>query len=451
MEYIPIYFLYALIFVLFLLKPKIGLLCFIFVISFDNFFYWEGLGIKIKIYQVFLIAGLLTFLFMNLLGKAKIKKDVIFVFLIAYWAVGFISLKNSRYKTDAYIILIIELISILIYFLVVQMLRNRKLIKAALMAILLSGNFVALLSIYQVIAYNMGLPSGVIQTDFFFWGRPVGTFYESNYLGAYSLSIALIIIGFLLSQQKEINRVYLGVSLVLQFLALLLSMTRGAWLGLFFGFLILYLLFRFVEKKRYGFRFVNLAVISLFLFLIPSLMIYFISPSFSEDTWARFSSFGSMNFEPTSYSPEGVRWGKMVQTFNAIKDKPLFGYGPGQAGMLAEEYSWYRLDVDYLRRGAGSANFFLGITFQRGLLGLLLFVPVLVILCQKTFRALKTLSDDFMKTLLRSVFLAFSGVLFTFMFSDNHLLAFFWLYLGLMVSIINLNPVSQNRMNRVKP
>jgi putative inorganic carbon (HCO3(-)) transporter len=336
----------------------------------------------------------------------------------------------------------------LIYFLVVQMLRNRKLIKAALMAILLSGNFVALLSIFQVVAYNLGLPSKVIQTDYFFWGRPVGTFYESNYLGAYSLSVALIIIGLLLSQQKEISRVYLGVSLILQLLTLLLSMTRGAWLGLFFAFFLLYLLLRFVERQKSGFRFVNLAAISLFVLLIPSLFSYFVSPSFSENIWARFSSFGSLNFEPLSYSPEAVRWGKMLQTIDAIKNEPLFGFGPGQAGMLAEEYEWYQLEVDYMRRGAGSANFFLGITFQRGLLGLLLFVPVLVILCQKTFRALKTISDDFMKTVLRSVFVAFSGVLFTFMFSDNHLLAFFWLYLGLIVSITNLSPKERAHMNK---
>jgi putative inorganic carbon (HCO3(-)) transporter len=447
MEYIPIIFLYTLILALFLVKPKIGFLGFIFFISFDNYLFWNGFGVKIKIYQVFLLGGLMAFLLMNFLMKAKIKKDTIFLLLLIYWAAGFISLKNAPNKTDAYIILIVELVSILIYFLVIQMLRDRSLIKATLMTILLSGNFVALLSIYQVIAYNLGLPSRVIQTNQFFWGRPVGTFYESNYLGAYSLSIVLIIIGLLLSNQKEISRVYLGISLMMQLLTLLLSMTRGAWLGLFFGFFLLYLLLRYVEKQKKGFRFVNLAVVTLFLFLVPSLLVYFFAPSFSEKTWNRFSPFQSLNFQPASYSPEAIRWKKMTGTFESIKSSPLIGFGPGQAGMISGEQVWYQPEVDYLRRGTGSANLFLGIMFQRGLLGLMLFIPVLVIFFKRAFHALKNMPDDFLKTVLRSIFVAFCAVFFTFMFTDNHLLAFFWVYLGIVVSIINIASRSNENLS----
>lgn len=448
MEYIPIIVLYSLIFALFLIKPKIGFLGFIFFVSFDNFLFWDGLGVKIKIYQVFLLAGLLAFLFMNFLMKAKIKKDSIFLFLLMYWVVGFISLKNAPNKTDAYIILAVELVSILIYFLIIQMLRDRGLVKATLLAILLSGNFVALFSIYQVIAYNLGLPSHVIQTNQFLWGRPVGTFYESNYLGAYSLSIVLIIVCLLLSKQREVGRIYLYVSLMLQLLALLLSMTRGAWLGLFFGFFLLFLLLRYIEKQKKGFRFVNLAVVTLFIFLIPSLLVYFFAPSFSEKAWARFSPFQSLNFQTSSYSPEAVRWRKITGTLESIKSKPLLGFGPGQAGMISGDQGWYQPEIDYLRRGAGSANFFLGVMFQRGLLGLLLFIPVLVIFFKKTIRALRNMPDDFLKTVLRSIFVGFCGVFFTFMFTDNHLLAFFWAYIGIIISLINLAPTGQESLNK---
>jgi hypothetical protein len=204
---------------------------------------------------------------------------------------------------------------------------------------------------------------------------------------------------------------------------------------------------RFVEKQKRGFRFVNLAVVTLFIFLIPSLLVYFFAPSFSEKTWTRFSSFQSFNFELTSYSPEAVRWRKMVGTFESIKSQPLIGFGPGQAGMISGEQRWYQPEIDYLRRGAGSANFFLGVVFQRGLVGLTLFIPVLIIFFRKTFRALKSMPDDFFKTVLRSIFVGFCGVFFTFMFTDNHLLAFFWVYLGLIISIINLAQVGQKKLN----
>jgi uncharacterized membrane protein SpoIIM required for sporulation len=48
------------------------------------------------------------------------------------------------------------------------------------------------------------------------------------------------------------------------------------------------------------------------------------------------------------------------------------------------------------------------------------------------------MTDEFLQTALVSIFLGFSGVFFTFMITDNHLLAFFWIYMGLMIGIVNL-------------
>jgi O-antigen ligase len=420
------------------LKPRIGFLCFVFAASFDNFLYYDILGFKIKLYQVFLISGLLGFLLANLLMRAKIRKDAVFLLLVSYWAVGFISLQNAEIKTDAYVILTIELISILIYFLVVQAVRDREIVRKALLAIIHSGTFVALFSIFQVVTYNLGLLSMVMHTRQFFWGRPMGTFYESNYLGAYSLSVSLILIGLLISRQKEINPLYLVFSLSLQLVSLLLSMTRGAWLGLPFGLIVLFLLIRFMKKKQWGLRWMTMAAVSIGAIFLLIIALYFLVPSVSDVIWERLTSFGSMNLNPQSYSAEGVRWGKMQQMIEVIPERPILGFGPGQAGMLVGEYTWYDPDVDYLRRGAGSPNLFFGIVFQRGFLGFFLFCVFLAVFLKKILGTMRKMTDEFLQTALVSIFLGFSGVFFTFMITDNHLLAFFWIYMGLMIGIVNL-------------
>jgi O-antigen ligase len=444
LEYIPILLLYALIFLLFLLKPRIGFLCFVFTASFDNFLYGDAFGFKIKVYQIFLFSGLLTFLLANLLMKAKIQKDGIVLLLLSYWAVGFISLRNAENKTDSYIILTIELIAILIYFLVVQAVRDREIVRKALLAIIHSGTFVALLSIFQVVTYNLGLLSMVMHTRQFSWGRPMGTFFESNYLGAYSLSISLIIIGLLVSRQREINPIYLVISLFLQLVTLLLSMTRGAWLGLPFGLIVLFLLIRVMKKEEWGLRWITTAFLSIGVIFLLTVSVYFLVPSAPDVIWERLKSFSALNLEPESYSAESVRWGKMLQIIDVIPDRPFLGFGPGQAGMLIGEYRWYDPDIDYLRRGAGSPNLFFGIIFQRGFLGFFLFCSFLALFLKRILGSLRRITDDFLQTALMSIFLGFSGVFFTFMITDNHLLAFFWIYMGLMIGIVNIASADQD-------
>ena len=447
MEYLTVILLAAAIFVFYLLEPKAGFIAFIFASSFDNFLYWDGLGFKVKIYQVFLLSGLFTFLMMNLLSKAKIKKDNLFFLLLLYWSCGFISLKNAGNMTDAFIILAVELISMLIYFLVIQTVRTEKLIINTLKAILLSGNFVALYGIFQVIGYNLGLKTQVMDTQTYSWGRPTGTFYESNYLGAYSLSIALILLSLLSSKLELFKKNYLRASLFLQLVSLILSMTRGAWAGLIFGTLLLGLLLVFTERRKRWGRLVYSVSLLLILSLVSVGLIASFSSTVSGDFLNRFSTFKSLDFKPDSYSTESVRLSKMSRAVEVIKSNFWVGYGPGQAGLYSDTFIWYNPEEEYLRRGAGASNFFLSILFQRGVLGLIILCSFLAIFFRQTLRALAKIEDDSMKVILRSIFIGFCGVFFTFMFTESHLLAFFWVQMGFIAAIRNFALAGQKSVS----
>ena len=437
MNYISLILVCVAALALFFWKARLGFLLFVFFSPFDNFLFWDVLGFKVKIYQVFLLAGLLTFLLQNLLSKARIKKDPLVPLLLVYWAVGFISLSRATNATDAFVILVIELMSIAAYFLVVQSARTGDLLLKSLQAMIISANFIAVLSVFQVVGYNLGLKTRVIQTDQYSWGRPVGTFFESNYLGAFALSITLIILSLLTSKAVVINRTYLRVSLLLQLTGLGLSVTRGAWVGLAVGLLLLPWLLVLTGEKKWGARVLSTASLAAIMVLLASAVLFLFLPSVPREIWGRVGSIGSLNLDTRSYSTESVRLSKMQAAMQFIKKSPWIGYGPGQGGELYKEFYWYDPDQSYSRRGAGAANLFLSVTFQRGLLGLVIFVPFLGALLTRTVAAMKRPEDVRIQAILKSVFLGVCGLLFTFMFSEAHLLAFFWVMLGLLTAAQN--------------
>jgi O-antigen ligase len=451
LEYIVVLLIFLAIFLLFLLKPEIGFLAFVLTSPFDHFLYYDNAGFRVKIYQVFLLAGLSAFLMMNLLSKKKIRRDRIFVILVLYWLAGFVSLGNADSFTDAAVLLIIELVSILIYFLVLQMTATEVRIGKTIKAIILSANFVALLSLMQVIGYNLGFKTRVIHTDKFFFGQPVGTFYESNWLGAFAMSMSLILIGLLTSRQKSVRRGYLTVSLCLQVLVLVLSMTRGAWLGFGFGLIVLVLVLPLSRERGNILRVARFASAVAVLLVTLGVGLYLVFPSLAQSVSDRVASFKSLNLDPESYSPEGTRVAKMARAIELIKRHPWIGCGPGQARLINSALRFYDPESAVQNRGTGTSNLFLSVLFQRGILGLSLFLAFLGLLFFKTIKTLKIMRDDLLKAVLRSLFISFCGLFFTFMFTENHLLAFFWIQIGLMVSVLHLvggSPIGlENRRN----
>jgi O-antigen ligase len=438
LEYIVVLLIFLAILVLFLLKPVIGFLAFVFTSPFDYFLYYDHAGLRVKIYQVFLLAGLSAFLMMNLLSKKKIRKDRIFVILVLYWLAGFVSLGNADSFTDALILLTVELISIAIYFYVLQMTATEVRIGKTIKAIILSANFVALLSLMQVIGYNLGFKTRVIHTDKFFFGQPVGTFYESNWLGAFAMSMSLILIGLLTSKQKYFRKGFLSVSLCLQVLVLLLSMTRGAWLGFGFGLILLVLLLPVGREKGNILRAARFASASAILLVTLGVGFYLVFPSIAQSVSDRVASFKSLNLDPGSHSPEGTRVAKMARAIELIKGHPWIGCGPGQARLINSAFRFYDPESSTQNRGTPTSNLFLSVLFQRGLLGLSLFLAFLGLLFFKTIKTLKRERDRLLKAVLRSLFVSFCGLFFTFMFTENHLLAFFWVQIGLIVSVLHI-------------
>jgi O-antigen ligase len=303
----------------------------------------------------------------------------------------------------------------------------------------------------QVIGYNLGFKTRVIHTDQFFFGRPVGTFYESNWLGAFAMSISLILIGLLTSRQKSMRKGYLTISLCLQLFVLLLSMTRGAWLGFGFGLAALVLLLPLGRKKGNILRVARFASASAVLLVTLGVGSYLVFPSLAQSVFDRFTSFKSLNLDPGSYSPEGVRLAKMARAIKLIKLHPWIGCGPGQARLINSAFRFYDPESTVQNRGTGASNLFLSVLFQRGILGLSLFLAFLGLLFFKTIKTLKRVADDLLKVVLKSLFISFCGLLFTFMFTENHLLAFFWVQIGLIASVLHLagsHPIGlENRPN----
>ncbi|MCR4427923.1 MAG: O-antigen ligase family protein [Caldiserica bacterium] len=192
--------------------------------------------------------------------------------------------------------------------------------KLASIIILASGFLVALYGLLQAFSLEI-LPRDFIRQD---WTGPFSTIGNPIFLGSYLL--LLIPLPFtLLSEGKTIKNFFL-VSLSLFFLAcLVLTGSRGAWLG-FVALLVFFLLSARGKKWFiYSFAGVSLILVALLFFLNPG----------SVNLKERASNIADLNPRNTLVN----RWNIWIRALPAILRYPVFGWGPDSFGVAFPQFS----------------------------------------------------------------------------------------------------------------
>ncbi|MDP9068352.1 MAG: O-antigen ligase family protein [Actinomycetota bacterium] len=69
-------------------------------------------------------------------------------------------------------------------------------------------------------------------------GRAVGTFNQPNQLGAFAAMVSMVAAGMMLGAESRLGRILAGVAFAVVFMALILSLSRGAWIGTALGGLL---------------------------------------------------------------------------------------------------------------------------------------------------------------------------------------------------------------------
>ncbi len=247
------------------------------------------------------------------------------------------------------------------YLLTVQLMTERAWMTRCACAAVLSATLV---SVYGIVLYYLdaGYSSEAwLDSEMFgtIAGRAVATLENPNMLGEYLILIIPIAVSMFLGRGEGLRPITALLSTGIMGVCLILTWSRGAWLGL----IIAALVFLFMWHHRSVWLvFAGVAAIPVLPYVLPASIVQ------------RFTSIGNITDTSTSYRVSIWR-----ASANMIEDHLLTGIGIGEG-------AWDRVYPIYAFNGIEAAphshNLFMQIWLETGLFGILIFFVFLFLLIQ---------------------------------------------------------------------
>lgn len=251
-----------------------------------------------------------------------------------------------------------------LFYLLVNNLKENS-IKKVILLLLINSSIVSLIAIYQYFTQaGRVLSPFVISVASTFQGQP-------NTLGAY-LGIIIPLMAGLSIYARGREKSFLLLSLPFLFLALFFSFSRGAWLGVMIGLLIIFSL-----KDRRFFKF-SLIIIGLFLLVNFLGKTDFLTKGF----------YFFLNLKRTSFQERLLL---TSSAFKMIKAYPFLGVGPGNFSLVLGEYA------SSVKGNPLVHNFILQLGAENGLLALGAFFWLIIVYFKVVFKGF--VSDSYGKGL----------------------------------------------------
>ena len=403
--------------ILILHSPEAGVISTIFVLPFAS-----------TMSLVFLVISTAASLFFKCCRRKRILKFegldlLIIIFALFIFSGGIISVDVA----SSFPKMLVYICFLSIYFIIKNIVRTEMLIYSCARSLAFSAMLVSFIGILQ---YLFGEVSQIWQDAEMFAdirGRAVSTFGNPNVLGEYLvLVLPLLFAMFLCAKQFNLRALFF-VSFILSASCLVLTWSRGAWLGFIFSFII------FILVKSPDF----LAGIIL---LSPAAVL---ALSFLRDTniMQRILSIGSTADSSTAYRVD--IWHGVARF---IEDKWLFGIGIG-----TEAFS--SVFPQYALAGTETAphthSLYLQLIAETGIFSLISFV----LLCLAYFSLVFAYIRRSVGTESRTVSLGFLCGITAFLVQgltdyswyNYKVYLFFWVMLGFAMAVLNLCKENERR------
>ena len=305
-------------------------------------------------------------------GKRILRIEPIDITAIAFGVLlffgGTVSLSEQSLKPA-----LLMVCFLLGYFLTVGLITTRAWLVRCSVACVLSATLVSLYGIFLYFGGGGYSSSAWLDSEMFsgIAGRAVATLENPNMLGEYLILILPIAVGMLIGRGEGLRRIPAFFCIGIMGICLILTWSRGAWLGLIFAAL----LFLFMWHRR-----------SVWLVLAGIAALPILPAILPASIVSRFTSIGNMGDSSTSYRVYIWR-----ATINMIEDNLATGIGIGEG-------AWDRLYPLYSYLGVEAAphshNLYLQIWLEIGIVGLLMFLAFLFLLYQSGLTLFSRLAGD---------------------------------------------------------
>ena len=250
------------------------------------------------------------------------------------------------------------------YFLTVGLIRSREWLVRCSVITVLSGALQSLWAIFLHFTGGGYSSDAWLDEEMFeeIAGRAVGSLDNPNMLGEYLILVIPIAVAMFIGRGEGMRRTASCLCIGIMGVCLILTWSRGAWLGLIFAALV----FLFMWHHR-----------SMWLVLAGAAAIPMLPYILPQSIISRFASIGDLTDSSTSYRVH--IWHSSV---SMIADHPFTGIGVGEG-------AWRQLYPLYTYMGVEQAphshNLYLQIWLELGLTGILVFLAFLFLLYQSGF------------------------------------------------------------------
>ncbi len=305
------------------------------------------------------MAGLAILTFLSLVVKSvtcqdfRLRYDGLGFLLLAFIVVYLLAGIGSFARAKSLSIWAIYAVFMAAYFLIINLVENRKQLRHLLVTFVFSGLLVCL---YGIAQYLFGWDTAQAWMDEEMFSdikmRIYSTLENPNVLGEYILLVLPAAVGMMWTGKGIWQKLtYAGIAAVL-FGALILTFSRGCWIGLLLAAAIF---ITFAAGKLWG---LGLLVLPLLPALLP------------ESIINRFASIGDMKDSSTSYRV--YIW---MGTLAMVRDFWIFGIGMGAEafGAVYPFYSYNGIVAPHAH------NLFLQILVESGIVGIGVFGLILLL------------------------------------------------------------------------
>ena len=303
-------------------------------------------------------------------GKRTFRMETVdgavLVFLIMILCGGIVTVNSAASRSSA----LLSGCFILGYFLVVNLIRTPAWMHRCILAICTSSFFVSVFGIYQYVTGNVTTKWQDAEMFEEIKGRVTSFFDNPNVLAEYLIMTIFFAAVLLFTTKDSGKRVAAALACFAGAGCLLVTWSRGAWLGFFFGALIFLLIF---SKKTMVLLLAGVAAIPFLPVILPDSIV------------SRFTSIGNLADSSTAY-----RMHIWQASLRMIEDFFASGVGLGIGAFQTIYPSYARAGIE---SAPHSHNLYFEILIELGVFGLLAFLTVVFLMIRKTMAYVRTVPD----------------------------------------------------------
>lgn len=312
---------------------------------------------------------------------------------------------------------------ILWYFVVIQLLRDKKSAKNVCLALVLATGLMGIHGVFQYII-GVEMPAGwVDQNEAGVRTRVYSILTSPNIMGSLMTLVAPISVSFVFSEKNIYKKLLFAFLSLMMVASLVFTFSRGAWIG----FAVAVAIYVFIKDKRMFIPAIVFAVIVVL--AVPSVgnrIAYMLSPEYIES------------------SLRGGRLVRWLTGLEILEQAPLLGTGLGHfGGAVAINHGLTHLVGINVVKTFYMDNYYLKTAVESGIIGFLAFVMLMYSVFISSVRTINVTEEKAMKELEIGILAGLSGVMIhnwvENVFEVPLMTSLFWLLAGVMMHLWYIN------------